>query len=100
MILEVADFRTNDPGDFEVGVEEVKGLIASANGYLGRTVQRSVETLGRYLLVVRWESIAHHQEFRASEEFRTSIGRRGSHLEGAFAEHTETVLSNGWDLEA
>ncbi len=63
MILEVADFSTTDPADFEVGMEEVKGVIASADGYLGHTVQRSVETPGRYLLIVRWESIASSSAF-------------------------------------
>jgi len=98
MILEVADFRTNDPADFEVGMEEVKGVIAAAYGYHGHTVQRSVETPGRYVLIVRWESIAHHQGFRASEAFQAWVGRLGFHRERAFVEHTETVLSNGWDL--
>ncbi len=100
MILEVADFRTTDPSDFEVGMEEVKGVIASADGYLGHTVQRSVETPGRYILLVRWASIAQHQEFRASDAFQAWVARLGSHREGAFVEHTETVLSNEWNLEA
>jgi heme-degrading monooxygenase HmoA len=100
MILEVADFRTDDPADFEAGMEEVKGVIASADGYLGHTVQRSVETPGRYLLIVRWASIAHHQAFRTSETFGTWVGRLGPHRDGAFVEHTETVLNNGWDPTA
>ena len=100
MILEVADFRTTNPADFEKGMEEVKGVIASADGYQGHTVQRSVETPGRYLLIVRWASIAHHQGFRASDAFQTWIGRLGSNRDGAVVEHTETVLSNGWDPAA
>lgn len=98
MILEVADFRTSDPTDFEAGMEEVKGVIAAADGYQGHTVQRSVETPGRYVLIVRWESIAQHQAFRAGDAFQTWVGRLGAHREDAFVEHTETVLSNGWDL--
>ena len=100
MILEVADFRTNDPADFEAGMNEVKDVIASAEDYMGHTVQRSVETVGRYVLIVRWESIPHHQAFRASEAFSVWVGRLGPHRDGAFVEHTENVLSNGWDLEA
>lgn len=100
MILEVADFRTAEPADFEAGMREVAHVIASADGYLGHTVERSMETVGRYLLIVRWESLEHHQSFRASDAFGQWVGRLGSHREGAFVEHTENVLSNGWDLTA
>lgn len=99
MILEVADFRTNDPADFEAGMHEVAQVIGSADGYMGHTVQRSLETSGRYVLIVRWESVEKHQGFRASDGFDAWVGRLGPHREGAFVEHTETVLSNGWDLE-
>ena len=100
MIFEVADFRTTDPTDFEAGMREVAHVIASADGYLGHTVERSLETSGRYLLIVRWESVEHHQGFRASDLFQLWVTRLGQHREGAFVEHTETVLSNGWDLTA
>jgi heme-degrading monooxygenase HmoA len=98
MILEVADFRTSDLEDFETVIHEVTSVIASADGYGGHTVQRSMETVGRYLLIVRWESVKHHQRFRASDAFTQWVGRLGPHREGAFVEHTETVLSNEWDL--
>lgn len=100
MILEVADFRTADPADFEAGMHEVASVIASANGYQGHTVQRSIETVGRYLLIVRWESVEHHQAFRASAAFGQWVGRLGPHREGAFVEHTESILNNEWDLSA
>ena len=74
MILEVADFRTADPADFEQGMDEMKGVIGSAAGYLGHTVERSIETVGRYLLIVRWESLDAHQGFRDSEAFQTWKG--------------------------
>lgn len=100
MILEVADFRTSDPEDFEAGMREVAHVIASADGYLGHTVERSIETTGRYLLIVRWESVAHHEGFRASEAFQQWVARLGPHREGAFVEHTETLLTNKWNLSA
>ena len=100
MILELADFRTTDAADFEAGMHEVAGVIASADGYQGHTVQRSIETPGRFMLIVRWESLAAHQGFRDSPAFETWKARLGPHREGAFVEHSETVLTNAWDLDA
>ncbi len=97
MILELADFRTTDAEDFEAAMVELAAVIASSDGYLGHSVQRSVETPGRYILMVRWESIAAHQAFRAGAAFGEWTGRLGSHRDGAFVEHFETVLTHAWE---
>ena len=99
MILEIADFRVQ-PGahdDFEKAMEELKGVIASSPGYHGHTVVRSHETAGRYVLMVRWESLeAHTQGFRGSTAFATWRDRLGAHRNGAVVEHFETVLTHEW----
>ena len=70
MILEVADFRTPAVEDFEAAMRELAPVIASSAGYLGHTVQRCIETPGRYLLIVRWASMeAHTTGFRGSAAF-------------------------------
>lgn len=101
MIIELADFRTEDPVDFEEAMRELADVLASAPGYLGHTVQRSIETPGRYVLGVRWESVeAHTEGFRKSDAYQRWTARILAHREGVFVEHFETVLSNGWDLDA
>ena len=55
MILEIAEFRiaTDRHADFEAAVEELKTVIGSSRVYLGHTIQRCLETNGRYVLLVR-----------------------------------------------
>ncbi len=100
MILELADFRTTNAEDFETAMAELAPVIASGAGYLGHTVQRSVETPGRYMLIVRWESIDAHQAFRASAAFGVWTTRLGSHRDGAHVEHFTTQLTHDWELDA
>lgn len=96
MILELADFHTNDGADFEAAMAELVPVIAASPGYLGHTVHRSVETPGRYVLLVGWESVAAHTEgFRQSEAFETWRSRIAPHREGVVVEHFVTVVSNG-----
>lgn len=99
MILEIADFRVpvEATSDFEAAMEELKGVIAASPGYHGHTVQRSHETPGRYVLIVRWETIeAHTKGFRGSALFERWRDRLGPHRNGAVVEHFETVLMNNW----
>lgn len=101
MILELADFRirTDATHDFESAMEELKTVIASNPGYLGHTVQRSLETPGRYVLLVRWDSLESHTHgFRGSAAFEMWRSRLGAHREGAVVEHFETVLTHEWTL--
>ncbi len=99
MILEIADF-TIDPSrtaDFEAAMLELQTVIGSSEGYLGHTVQRSLETIGRYVLLVRWTTLeAHTKGFRGSSAFESWKARLGSHRDGAIVEHFETVLVKDW----
>jgi heme-degrading monooxygenase HmoA len=100
MILEIADFRTapENASDFEAAMQELQGVIAASPGYLGHTVQRSIESPGRYILIVRWESVeAHTQGFRGSAAFEVWRNRLGAHRNGALVEHFESVLTHGWN---
>jgi heme-degrading monooxygenase HmoA len=101
MILEIADFRIklDVVEDFETAMTELKGVIASSPGYLGHTLQRSQETPGRYILLVRWTTLeAHTQGFRGSAAFETWRSRLGDHRSGAVVEHFDTVLVNDWNF--
>lgn len=73
MILEHADIRI-DPAraaDFEAAIlRGVQTVIASATGFQGCQVRRSIETPGRYLLLISWATLEDHTEgFRGSDAF-------------------------------
>ena len=73
MILEHALLRVRPGQDaaFEAALAEAKPLIAASPGFQGIEVRPAVEKPGLYLLIVRWESIAHHRDgFRASDRYQ------------------------------
>lgn len=94
-ITELADFRTDDGADFEVAMEELKEVLASNRGYRSHRVMRSIESPGRYVLLVEWDSVDDHMVgFRQSERFTEWAGRIARHREGVFVEHFEQVLEH------
>lgn len=100
MILEIADLRPGEDNteDFEAAMTQLVPVLAGTPGYLGHSVQRSMETPGRYVLLVRWQDLESHTVgFRQSDRFQQWLDRLGSMREGAFVEHFETVLSNQWE---
>ena len=99
MILEIAEFKipTDRAADFEAAMEELKTVIGSSQGYLGHTIQRSLETPERYVLLVRWTSLeAHGTSFRGSPAFEAWKARLGAHRGGALVEHFNTILEHDW----
>src|SRR6476661_2588321 len=72
MILEAAflQVRAGQSQAFESAFREAQALIASMPGYLSHELQRCLEREGEYLLLVRWESVAAHEEgFRKSPQY-------------------------------
>ena len=70
MILEVADIRIapSRQVDFEQAVHHgIQTVIAKSNGFQGYQVRHSVESPGRYLLLLEWETLEDH-----------TVGFRGS----------------------
>ncbi len=82
MIHEVADFRI-DPARreaFEEAIHRgVTTIIAESTGFIDYTVKRSIESPGRYLLIIRWETLENHtKDFRESAafgEWRAIVGQ-------------------------
>lgn len=73
MILEVATLQVSPSRcrDFESAFSTAQAIIASMPGYLSHELQRCVEREGHYLLLVRWESVAHHEDgFRKSAGYQ------------------------------
>lgn len=96
MILEHADIRI-DPAraaEFEAAIlRGVQTVIAQAKGFRGYKVNRSLETPGRYLLMIYWETLEDHTVgFRGSEAFtqwRAIVGP--FFLQPPVVEHMELV---------
>ena len=73
MIIEHAllQVRSGEELAFEAAMAEAKPLIAASPGFLGIDVRPSAEFAGTYLLLVRWQSIAHHRDgFRMSDRYQ------------------------------
>ena len=73
MITEVADFRVpaEKQAEFEAALAKgVSTVIAKAAGFRSHRVQRCIETPGRYLLLIEWETLEDHTVgFRGSPAF-------------------------------
>ena len=73
MILEI-DTLTIRPGqstDFESAFQNAQAIISSMPGYLGHELQKCVEQDHHYVLLVRWRSLADHEEgFRQSPRYQ------------------------------
>lgn len=73
MVLEIADIRiqSGQNAAFEEAIQRgLQTVVSQAHGYQGHSVHRCVETVDRYVLQIRWESVeAHNVGFRQSELF-------------------------------
>ncbi len=79
MILEIVTTHVQEgkEAEFEAAFKKASQFLIQANGYIGHELRRSLETKGRYVNLVRWESVDDHMiGFRGSpayEEFRALI---------------------------
>lgn len=73
MILEAAILNVK-PGlesNFENNFQKASQIISSINGYLSHELHKCIEVEGKYLLLVRWETLESHTvEFRGSAEYQ------------------------------
>lgn len=57
--------------DFETAFKKASKIIFSMNGYLSHELHRCIEVQGKYLLLVRWESLESHTVgFRSSAKYQ------------------------------
>jgi heme-degrading monooxygenase HmoA len=73
MILEVASLQVGvgEYEAFEAAYKQASPIIASSKGYVSHELQRCMETPGRYVLLVRWETLEDHTVgFRGSELYQ------------------------------
>ncbi len=96
MILEHADIRI-DPAkvaDFEAAIlRGASTVIAQAQGFQGFKVNRSIESPGRYILTIYWDTLEDHTVgFRQSPAFTEWRGIVGPFfLQPPVVEHLELV---------
>ncbi|MBW4677708.1 MAG: antibiotic biosynthesis monooxygenase [Desmonostoc geniculatum HA4340-LM1] len=73
MILEAVMLHVK-PGlesNFESDFKKASKIIFSIKGYLSHELHRCIEVQGKYLLLVRWESLESHTVgFRGSAEYQ------------------------------
>ncbi|GAB3242986.1 antibiotic biosynthesis monooxygenase family protein [Chitinimonas naiadis] len=73
MILEVAMLSVQ-PGQstaFEAAFRQAQAIIASMQGYLSHELQRCLERDDQYVLLVRWQTLADHEQgFRQSPQYQ------------------------------
>jgi len=73
MILEVAimDVKPGRESEFENAFGEAQHIIAAMPGYVSHQLQSCLESPGRYLLLVHWETLEDHTVgFRQSPRYR------------------------------
>jgi heme-degrading monooxygenase HmoA len=64
------DVKPGQDRDFEAALRQALPLISATPGFLGLEVRPRIEGAGRFLLLVKWESVeAHTVGFRGSEAY-------------------------------
>ena len=73
MILEVAvlNIKSGQENAFESVFSEARSILSSMPGYVSHQLGKCVETPGRYLLLVNWQTLEDHTVgFRNSAEYQ------------------------------
>jgi heme-degrading monooxygenase HmoA len=73
MILELAilEIGKGTCEDFEAAFRQASPIIASIPGYISHELRRCLEKPNRYLLLVKWQTLAAHTVgFRQSPEYQ------------------------------
>jgi heme-degrading monooxygenase HmoA len=73
MILEVAmlNIKLNLESEFEATFRQASKIISSMNGFIDVELQKCLEQQGKYLLLVKWQTLEDHTVgFRGSSEYQ------------------------------
>lgn len=73
MIVEIADFRVDPQNHDAFGQalrQGVQSVLSKAQGYMAHSILACMETPGRYVLTVHWQTLEDHMVgFRQSQAF-------------------------------
>jgi heme-degrading monooxygenase HmoA len=99
MVLEIADITIlpNTDEEFAAAVREGIRYVADTPGFRTARLTRCIETPGRFVLLIEWDSLeAHTTGFRESENFGRWRGHIGPFLDGQpRVEHFDDVALPG-----
>ena len=73
MILEVAilNVKSGEEDKFEAAFSKAKEIISGSKGYIEHQLKKCIETKGKYILLVSWETVEDHTEgFRKSKSYQ------------------------------
>ncbi|MBE9209817.1 antibiotic biosynthesis monooxygenase [Nostoc sp. LEGE 06077] len=73
MILEAVmlNVKSGTEQEFAKAFQQASPLISSMNGYISHELHQCLEVRGKYLLLVKWETLeAHTVGFRSSSEYQ------------------------------
>ncbi len=73
MILEAIMLQVKEgmEQEYEKNFKEASAIISSAKGYIDHELQRCIESKGKYLLMIKWETLEDHTiGFRESQAFQ------------------------------
>jgi heme-degrading monooxygenase HmoA len=73
VILEIAQLqiKPEQSAAFESAFDVAQKIISAMPGYLGHELQKCMEQANHYMLLVRWESVEHHEiGFRQSAPYQ------------------------------
>jgi heme-degrading monooxygenase HmoA len=95
MILEVAvlTIAPEHRAQFEAAFAEARRIISAVPGFVSHQLHQSIETNGRYLLLVQWLTVQHHTVgFRQSPQFTQWRALLGPFFQAApVVEHYQSV---------
>jgi len=71
MVVEIAliDVKPGEEHQFATAYEKARHHVASAPGCHWLRMTRGIESPSRFVLLVEWDSVAAHEDFRASDAF-------------------------------
>jgi heme-degrading monooxygenase HmoA len=94
MVLEVALFHITAGQEkaFAEAYGQARELVSTAPGCRSVRMTQGVESPSRFVLLVEWDSVAAHEDFRASDRFPQWRGFIGPHFaEPPMVEHYEDL---------
>ena len=97
MITEIAEIevKTGMEAQFVSGVESCRPIFARAPGFHKLELHHSIEHPQQFLLMVQWETVAHHvEQFQKSADFALWRAAVGACFAGRpKVQHTQTVVA-------
>lgn len=89
MIIERVEVTIKDgyEEDYLQAISEMRGLLASAEGCSSVSFGRGVENPSKALLLLSWDTLESHTNFRRTSEHAQLVAKAGGFVASASVEH-------------